>query len=137
MHALYRTRGTLQKIVVLTGEGDHGSMAALLYARRDESHDALVPASVINANATGPALLAYLIDKFKGLVTHRRFDVSALTIDLIQNPRILAGRLGAVSQQALDADRDIFQSSRRIDSRPDCKAKVCADASIERSARLA
>ncbi len=94
-------------------------MTALFYARGDESDNALMPGLVIYANAIRPALFTQLVDVAKSLLSHRRFNISALAIDLIENASIFVRSIGIVGQQTFDADGNIFETSCRVDPRPE------------------
>ena len=136
MYALNRSPGPFEEIFVFARERNNRPMATFTHTRGDESDNSLVPGVVIQADTIRPALLAQLVDKPERLLTHRGLNVSSLTVNLIQHSCVFVRRFRAIRQEAFDADRDIFEPSRRVDSRTNGETHVGADTLCQRPARL-
>src|SRR5690606_5301188 len=77
----------LELTIMVARERNDGTVATVFYPGRDQSHHALVPRLVIDADAAGQSRLVETIDKGERLVAHRRLDVAALVVDAVERFR--------------------------------------------------
>src|SRR5690606_23960016 len=104
----------LELTIMVARERNDGTVATVFYPGRDQSHHALVPRLVIDADAAGQSRLVETIDKGERLVAHRRLDVAALVVDAVERFRAAAGGSRVVGEQAFDPDGHVIESPRRI-----------------------
>ncbi len=104
-----------------------GRRDALFYAACDEAYYALVPAFVVEADATALdrwARVAQLAHGGQRFGLHARFDRAAFFVQFVQARRQLCCCLNVVGEQATDADAHVVEAAGGVEARGDAECQV-------------
>ena len=93
-------------------------MNAVLDARGDQAHHALVPVVPIQAQGgpVGRAVGVEVLENAQRLAPHLVLDAAPRPVEVVEFGRHLAGRVGVAGQQAFDAQAHIVQAAGGIES---------------------
>ena len=104
-------------------EGDHRPIDALLDARGDEPHDALVEGRVEKRHGRGVLKVDGVERGFCGSL-HFALEFAPLRIDFVEASRVAQGLFGVVREETFDPVFHRAEATRRVDARTDRKAEV-------------
>ena len=118
----------LMRLALGLAGGKHkgGAVQPVFDARGDDADHAFVKFGVKHADGRrgAAAVLAQPLGQGKGLLAHIALQVLALAVDAVQRLGQFQRLAKVVGQQAFDADGHVRQAPRRIDARPQGKAKI-------------
>ena len=96
-----------------------------------------MPGFIVDADTGRQIACVQPVDVSERLFAHRRFDFATLTVDLVQDGCVMQRDVHVVRKQAFDSDRDVFESSCRVDPGPGHESEIGAGRPCELTAGLA
>src|SRR5688572_2621352 len=134
MKSWNRSARSFYFIIIAKRECDYWAVVFVLYARSQNTNDALMPGGIEQTQAVGGSRLSLLVrqvltwqyipQQCERTGMHVCFNFPPFTVERVKLKRYLQSIRFVVRDEAVNAKRHILQPSCGIQSRPQCKTQI-------------